>query len=296
VEVCRPQSLVEALAALGRCAGSRVIAGGTDLVPQLCGLSEQVPVLVDISDLAELKFVHVEDGQVVVGAAVSHAELTGHPLVRTFAPLLARACAQVGSPQVRNRGTIGGNLGTASPAGDSLPVLVALGAELRLRDAGGTRDLPVGQFLVGPKRTTLRAAELIIEVRIPCRRFGETGFFYKVGARRSGSIALASAAGWMRLTSAGSFESIAVALGSVGPTVVMAQGLSSLLEGARPTDQELWGAVQTINDEVQPIDDIRASADYRRGVVVDLVYAGITTSRERMMAKHPFVAPHTSLT
>jgi CO/xanthine dehydrogenase FAD-binding subunit len=272
----KPRSLSEALALLTETPGAQVIAGGTDLVPQMHLTIEKLRPLVDVSDLSELQQVEVVGDRLNIGAGLTHAALSVHPQVRMYAPLLAKACGQVGSPQIRNRGTLGGNLGTASPAGDTLPALEALGAVVRLATQNQARDLPLSEFLLGPKTTALRSSELIVGVTVPRRRFGQTGFYYKVGSRRSGSIALASAAGWMRLTPQGRFEDVSIALGSVAPTVVRARRLGLALSGACPSEEELREAVNTITTEIQPIDDIRASAGYRRQVVIELAYRGLT--------------------
>src|SRR4051812_45663092 len=191
--VTAPTSLADALAALADEPGSLVLAGGTDLMVQVTeGMRRPGPApVLALAGVPELRAVRREGDDLVVGAGVTYTELMGEP-VADAAPALAQAARTVGSPQIRNAGTLGGNLGTASPAGDTLPVLVALGAAVELASATGTRVVAIGEFLTGPKATALEPSELIVGVRIPMRRGPQE--YLKVGVRNAMVIAVASVA------------------------------------------------------------------------------------------------------
>ncbi|MGI9860140.1 xanthine dehydrogenase family protein subunit M [Moorella naiadis] len=277
MEVLKVKTIYDTLELLKAYPGARVIAGGTDLVPLLKKEILSLPALIDISDVPELKAIKLEGDILIIGAGNNHARLACHPLVLTFAPLLARACARVGSPQVRNRGTLGGNLGTASPAGDTLPALVASGAYLYLSRIDGERQVAAERFFQGPNITDLQPGEIIKAVAIPARQYNQTGFYYKVGLRQSMSIALASVAGWLAITPEGYVEKARIVLGAVGPTIVCVNRCAALLEKSKLDYTIIQQAAGIVAEEVYPIDDIRATAAYRRQLAVDLVFKGLVT-------------------
>jgi CO/xanthine dehydrogenase FAD-binding subunit len=219
--------------------------------------------------VAELRQWDLTSDELVLGAGVSYATLAS-PELASAVPALAAAARTVGSPQIRNAGTIGGNLGTASPAGDTLPVLVVLGARVDLVGPSGWRSLPVRDFLVGPKRTALGRGELIALVRVP--RWRGPQEFMKVGTRNAMVIAIASLAFAIDLGR----TRVGVALGSVGPTVVHATAAAATLEErltwssngialAEPSDVDRFAA--DVARVSAPIDDHRSSATYRRHAV-----------------------------
>ncbi len=189
VTVTVPTSLDDALTALEDEPAGLVLAGGTDLMVQVNEGVRRPGSVVALGGVDDLRRVHREGDELVIGAAVTYTGLMDDA-VATLAPALAQAARTVGSPQIRNAGTIGGNLGTASPAGDTLPVLVALGATVVLASRSGTRALPIGDFLRGPKSTALAPGELILDVRIPVARGPQE--YLKVGVRNAMVIAVAS--------------------------------------------------------------------------------------------------------
>jgi CO/xanthine dehydrogenase FAD-binding subunit len=203
---------------------------------------------------------------VTIGAAVSYSELERAPLA-DLVPALAQASRTVGSPQIRNAGTLGGNLGTCSPAGDALPVLAALDATVELASAAGRRSMPVGEFMLGVKRTALQPGELVVSVTVPIID-GWQGYA-KVGVRNAMVIAVASAC----LVIDRPHRRIAVALGSVGPTIVRCPEAERLLASAidwttfevSTVDLGRFGA--GVSAASQPITDHRSTAEYRRHAV-----------------------------
>jgi CO/xanthine dehydrogenase FAD-binding subunit len=275
VAVLLPQSLDDALAALAGDASLEVLAGGTDLLVE-CTYGERRPERVlSLRRVAELREWRVDGGDVVLGARTTYADLMAPPLA-DLVPALAQAARTVGSPQIRATGTVGGNLATGSPAGDTLPVLYALDAAVELASVRGRRTLPVQELVVGPKRTALAPGELITTVRVPVAAGPQE--FLKIGVRNAMVIAIASCALVVDVAA----RRLACALGSVGPTVI------------RDRDAEEWAAgeidwssgtgvdvatADAFGDRMRaaasPIDDHRATAEYRRHAVGVLAARGL---------------------
>ena len=270
-----PTGLDEALAALADAPDAHVLAGGTDLMVELNHGRRRPPAVIAVGRVPELRGWSVEDGGVLrVGAATTYAELMS-PGPAAWSPALAAASRTVGSPQIRNAGTIGGNLGTASPAGDTLPVLVALDAEVELASASGRRRLPVAEFLTGPKRTALAPAELIVGVRFPSLGSAGAQEYLKVGTRNAMVIAVASCA----VVVEPAHHAVRVGLGSVGPVPLRAPAAE-----AWATEHVDWadGAVddpdtfgRLVAEAARPIDDHRSTAAYRRHAVAVLAARGL---------------------
>lgn len=218
-DYCVPTGLNEAVGILGQYREkARILAGGTDLIIALRKREISPEILVDIRKISELKEIKRDGSYLSVGAAVPFAGLTSHPLVRELAPLLAQAASEVGSPQIRNRGTIGGNVGTASPAGDLLAPLTALEAEILVAGAGGTRRIPIDKFLDrrGPER--LQPGEIICQALIPLPGSKETrSAFVKLGRREALAVSRMSLALYLEMREA-SVGKARLALGAVGTT------------------------------------------------------------------------------
>ncbi|MEM8618277.1 MAG: FAD binding domain-containing protein [Actinomycetota bacterium] len=250
---------------------SIVLAGGTDLMVEVNdGRLRPLPDadVVAVNRIAELRsWRHdVAAATVTIGAAVTYSEMLAEPLAQ-LVPALAEAARTVGSPQIRNAGTLGGNLGTCSPAGDGLPVLAALGASAEVASTQGRRSVPVVDVMQGPKRTTLGSGDLIVSFTLPVTD-GWQGYA-KVGVRNAMVIAIASTC----LVLDRQRRSVGLALGSVGPTVLRAPELEAAFAAALDwrTMSVHADAVRTFADGAAafaaPIDDHRASADYRRHAI-----------------------------
>jgi CO/xanthine dehydrogenase FAD-binding subunit len=268
VAVVIPRSLPEALAALDAHPDALVLAGGTDVMVELNEGRRRLAgddAVVVVNRIPELRTWTVDRQAAVVriGAGVTYAELAGPPLADLL-PALGHAARTVGSPQIRSAATIGGNLGTCSPAGDGLPVLAALDATVDLVGAAGARSLPFGDFMVGAKRSARQPGELITAVTVP-RLEGWQGYS-KVGVRNAMVIAISGACLAVDETT----RSVRLALGSVAPTIVRAPEAESLAADAVdwPGRAVAEGAVQEFGRRAagaaRPIDDHRASAAYRR--------------------------------
>jgi CO/xanthine dehydrogenase FAD-binding subunit len=268
MDVLAPQTLEEALDLKSGRPEAVPIAGGTDLMVELNFDRRRPEAIIDVASLAELAECRREDGAVFLGAGVTYATIMRE--LREFVPLV-QASRTVGSPQIRNRGTVGGNLGTASPAGDALPVLAAYDAEIQLvREGGATRTLPWDEFLLGPKKTALEPQELILGARWRIPR--GPGSFSKVGPRNSMVISIAG----LCLQVDEASRSIRIALGSVGPTIIRASeaeaffGESMQAAGAwdepavRLSDRVVNGFAERVMEAVRAIDDVRGIAAYRR--------------------------------
>lgn len=264
VAVLSPPSLDAALAALADDPHLTVLAGGTDLMVQVnYGVCRPGGVL-SLRRVPELRGWRVDDGAVVLGAGTTYAELL-EPELATLAPGLARAARTVGSPQIRNTGTIGGNLVTASPAGDTLPVLAAADAAVELASTNGRRTVAVTEFLIGPKRTALAPGELVVAVRLPVAAGPQE--YLKVGVRNAMVIAVVSCAVVVDVVA----RRLGVALGSAGPVPVRCRDAEAFAADAvdwaagTPAPPEvLAGFADRVAAAATPIDDHRATAAYRR--------------------------------
>jgi CO/xanthine dehydrogenase FAD-binding subunit len=234
-------------------------AGGTDLMVEVNARRLRPAALLDLSRVEELREWGRDNGRVFVGAGVTFTRIESE--LAEFTPLV-EAARSVASPQIRNRATIGGNVATASPAGDSLPVLAAYDADVIVASAEtAPRRVPITTFLVGPKRTSLAADELIVGVE--WNAFEQPGSFAKVGRRNAMVIAIASAC--LQVDEEGH---VRLALGSVAPTVVRAPAAEMFAVGLDWSDPEVLARFGRIAaSEAEPIDDRRGSAEYRRHVV-----------------------------
>jgi CO/xanthine dehydrogenase FAD-binding subunit len=247
MDVLTPRSLDEALRMKAEQPDALPIAGGTDVMVELNFDWRRPPALLNLNEVGELKGWSRENGALRLGAGLTYAEAMEAPLAQEL-PALAEASRTVGSPQIRNRGTIGGNLGTASPAGDALPPLLVEEAEVELASVRGERRVPLSEFVVGPKRNVLDEGELIVAVRV--RPSGAPQTFMKVGPRNAMVIAVVSLA-LVADRERGEFRA---SFGSAGPVpgLVIA-----------PFDQRETFAEQ-VAAAASPIDDVRGTAAYRR--------------------------------
>lgn len=273
-----PFSLDEAVRAVAEHPDAVVLAGGTDLMVEVndgrrrLGPGTPGPTVVAVDRVAELRTWSLDPvrNELTIGAAVTYTELLAEPLA-SLLPALAQAARTVGSPQIRNAGTVGGNVVTCSPAGDTLPVLSALDATVELASPGSVRSLPVHDFMLGVKRTALARGELVTAVTVPIL----TGWqgFAKVGVRNAMVIATASACVATDLPS----RSIRIALGSVAPTVIRCHDAETFARDTVDwtrgsiTLEHARGVAARAADASRPIDDHRSTAAYRRHAVSVLV-------------------------
>lgn len=259
----RPQNLTEALELKAAHPGGTPIAGGTDLMVALNFDKRRPEVIIDLTACSELQEWSRSNGTIRIGAGVPYSRLIAE--LAGDLPGLAIASRTVGSPQIRNRGTLGGNLGTASPAGDGIPPLVAVGAEVELASSNGTRSMPVTEFITGVKENALRDDELIAAVLVPAARGPQQ--FSKIGTRNAMVIAVATLSVALDVE----VETVGAALGSCSPRPLRAAdaeafiaaeldwtGRSPLPESAATRFGEL------VAEAARPIDDVRGTAAYRK--------------------------------
>lgn len=253
----------ELLAERGRRA--KIIAGGTDLMVALNARSLDAEEFIDIWRLNELRGIDDEGETIRIGALTTYTQLIKSPLIQLSVPALAEASRTIGAIQIQNRGTIGGNIANASPAGDSLPVLAAFDAEVEIGSVRGVRRVAFNSFYTGYRQTVMEPDEILIAVRLRKLKPNERSFFFKVGARRAQAISKIVMAVKVGITGA-VVDSIGIALGSVAPTVMRGYQTESLLTNATLDATIVDRAMNTISQEIAPITDVRSTEHYRRTV------------------------------
>jgi CO/xanthine dehydrogenase FAD-binding subunit len=244
----------------------RPVAGGTDLLVQVTGeLGPPPERVLDIWGLDELRGIALDGDELVIGALTTYTELRQSALVNELLPALAAASATIGAAQIQNRGTIGGNLVNASPAGDTLPIWLATDAAIVLGSAAGERPVGAGSFFTGYRETARRDEELVLRVRVPLlpRRHVR---FRKVGTRRAQAISKVVLAVSWQTGEDGTWQATRVALGSVAATPVRATRTEAALDEHHPVRDTADSAVAALEGEIHPIDDVRSTADYRTRV------------------------------
>jgi CO/xanthine dehydrogenase FAD-binding subunit len=266
-----PTSLDEAYALLADGAAWRPLAGGTDLLVQITGELGPAPERVlDLWRLDELRGIERRDGVLELGALTTYSELRRSPEVAAALPELGAAAATIGAAQIQNRGTIGGNIANASPAGDTLPLLMATDAEIVVGGPRGERTVAARDFFPAYRRTARADDELILRVRIPLSE-GRSVRFRKVGTRRAQAISkVVMALAWR--AEGERWHDVRLALGSVAATPVRATATERVLEGQRPSAEVAARAVEALGAEIHPIDDVRSSADYRLSVATRVLH------------------------
>ena len=268
-----PLALSDALALLAADDTARPVAGGTDLVVAARqGRKPLPPSIVAIDRIAELDHHAVVDGALVLGALTSHDWIAGSAEVRGAWTALADASAIVGSPATRGTGTLGGNLMNASPAADTTGPLVVLDASVTLRSAGGgERIVAVADLASGPGRTVAATGELLTTVTVPRPARGSGSAYIRLEYRRAMEIAVVGAAAFVTLRGDGRIAAARVALTAVAPTIVRAPGAEVLLVHAAADASTFRAAAEAAAADARPIDDVRASADYRRAMLAVVV-------------------------
>lgn len=261
--VLTPTTAAEAVAALAREPKALALAGGTDLMVSWNMGTLNGRVIVDLSRLSSWRRIAVEKRSVRLGALVTHARIQAHPALRRHFPLLAEACAVVGAAQIQNRGTIGGNVANASPAGDTFPALAVYEAVVHCLGPDGARAVPILDFFAGVKKTALRPGELIAEIELPVPARPARAWFRKVGTRAAQAISKTVFAGLLRLRKDGTVEDVRLALGSMAPTVRRLKAAESFLLGRRLDAAAVERAAELMDADVSPIDDIRSTREYR---------------------------------
>jgi len=250
---------------------SKVVAGSTDLILEIeRGLHRGKTTIIDISRIPGLDtIVRDEKGNIHIGALVTHNQVAASPIIQTYARCLAEASYQVGSPQIRNRGTVAGNVITASPANDTISPLIVLDAELVLVSKQGERRLKVEDFYTGVRHTKLKDSEICVEIIIPSQTSGSFSTFYKYALRNAQAISLVNAAVSVEMHE-NRINQVRIAVGAVAPTVVRLKNMESAITGKKLSDMQSFDFI-VATKEISPISDIRSSDQFRSEMVQVIV-------------------------
>ncbi len=257
---------------------ARIVAGGTDLVVELDrGAHSDVELLIDVSALPQLATIEETDDGIRLGAGVTHNQVVASELCRQRLLPLAQACLEVGSPQLRNRATVVGNVVTASPANDTISALLALGASIEMTSVDGVLTVPLADFFTGFRATVRRPNELVTALLLPGLGERQRGVFVKAGLRRAQAISVVHLAVVVGLAEDGRVTEARAALGSVAPTVIEVAGLAAALIGQPLDDDAIERGRRLAVATASPIDDLRATADYRSSVVGTMMARALQT-------------------
>jgi xanthine dehydrogenase iron-sulfur cluster and FAD-binding subunit A len=262
----RPASIGEVLTLLDlHQESARVIAGGSDLLLEMQRKVRDVAVLIDLSAIEGLDAISHDNGHIIIGPMTTHRAIVDSDVIQRHGLPLAQASLEVGSAQLRNRATVAGNLITASPANDTISALLALDASVTLASARGTRVVPLSGFYLGVRRTVMQPNEFLTQISFPALTDSDQGIFAKIGLRSAQAISVVHGAAVIS-TSRSKVQHARIALGSVAPVVVLIEA-AELLNGHGLTDEVIAACAAAAADEVQPISDVRATAEYRSSMV-----------------------------
>jgi len=244
---------------------AKVIAGGTDLLFEMEKGAVAFPILISLRNISQLSRISFNPKSGLrLGAAITIHEAETSPIIKENYPLIAQAASQLGMLQVRNQATVGGNLCQASPAGDMIPPLMALGALLNLQSVSGQRVVQIENFFKGPRKTILKSGEILKEILIPSPEPNNSQAFLKYSRMGSVDLAIVNVAVKICLKEDHKCEEACICLGGVAPTVIRARLTESLIKGKKLDDDLIQKAGEKVLEEVQPISDVRASSEYRR--------------------------------
>jgi carbon-monoxide dehydrogenase medium subunit len=268
---------------------ARVVAGGTDLILELeRGVRKGVDTLIDVTRIPNLNQITIDEDEIIhLGALVTHNDCAASKLIRKRAYPLARAAWEVGAPQIRNRGTIAGNLITGSPANDTITPLMALGAKVRLVSAKRTRVVPLKKFYLGVRKTVMETDEMLVDIFFPALSKSQHGTFIKLALRRAQAISLVNAAiildvstGSTRSLKSATVKSASITLGAVTPIITHASKAEKFLAGKKLNEKNITAAAELAVKSAKPIDDVRGSANYRNEMVRVITQRGLTAIRD----------------
>jgi carbon-monoxide dehydrogenase medium subunit len=265
----RPRSLREALGLLNKNkAQARVFAGGTDLVLQMKERLLMPLVVVDVKNLPDCNRLEwSKGGGLRLGAAVPLSKLLSSEVLPKEFGLLRQACSVIGSAQVKNRATVGGNICNAAPSADSAPALICLGAKAVLKSSGEMRKVSLDKFFIAPGKTVIKEGEILAEIQVPTPPANSAGCYLRHTTRAEMDIAVAGVASFLELTKEGKVKTVRIALSAVAPIPRRAYQAEAVLKGKMLTADIIGTAAETAAGEASPISDIRGSAEYRREMV-----------------------------
>jgi carbon-monoxide dehydrogenase medium subunit len=275
-----PASVSDAVGLLARLgAEAKVLAGGHSLLPMMKLRFAQPAHLVDLGRIAELKGIFESGGTITIGAMTTENEIVWSTLLQEKCPLLVEGARQISDPQVRYRGTIGGDIAHGDPGNDHPALMLALGASFVLRGTGGERTVSADAFFRGTYETALDASEILTQIRIPVPQAG-TGYCYAKLKRKTGDFAAAAAAVLLRMKN-GSVDDVRIALTNVGPTPLRAAAAEASLRGKSPDDAALAEAARRAMQVCAPLADQRGDAEYKTAMAGEMTVRALTTARAR---------------
>jgi len=268
-----PQKIEEALEILSQYGKEiKVIAGGTDLLIQYYDRLYEVGSWLDLKNIKELKEIKIHQNQVEIGAMVTHAQLEKSEDIKKYFPVLSQAAADIGSPQIRNRGTIGGNIVNASPAGDLLSTLMAYDAQFKLLSLQKEALISAEEFFIGPKKTILEPAQLLIQIILPLPSERTYGSWIKIGKRKALIIATITLALVVEMAEDNkTVKDVRTCLGSVAPTPIEIKEIREKMIGKKFNQLDFNQLGQIVEDKISPIDDIRGTREYRKDVAKNIM-------------------------
>ena len=266
-----PTSIEEALSVLESQANdgqrTQILAGGTDVLVQMRSIDKEPRTLVDIKHLAETNELSIGADEIFIGAAIPSAALNENDELKGLLPGLIEAADLIGSTQIQGRATIGGNLCNSSPAGDTIPALVAVSAVCVIASPGGSREVDVGDFVTGVGQNCLESNEFLVGLKIPRPGNNSSDAYLRFIPRPEMDIAVAGAGVALTLDDGGTCTAARVAIGAVAPTVLLVEAAASALVGTKVDDDALNAAAAACSDAASPITDKRGTVEYRKKVV-----------------------------
>lgn len=268
-----PQKIEEALEILSKYGKEiKIVAGGTDLLIQYYDRLYEIGAWLDLKNIKELKEIKINQNQMEIGAMVTHIQLEKSQDIKKYFPVLSQAAADIGSPQIRNRGTIGGNIVNASPAGDLLAPLMAYKAKFKLLSTQGEKIILAEEFFTGPKKTILEPAQLLIRIILPLSSEKIYGCWIKVGKRKALIIATITLALVVEIAEEDkTIEDVRACLGSVAPTPIEIKEIRKIMLGKNFSQLDFDQLGQLVKDKISPIDDIRGTREYRKDVAKNIM-------------------------
>lgn len=275
-----PESLDEALSLLAELENATPVIGGTDLMVAMRNGVSVPSHVVDLNEIPELNYVKEEEGIIMIGATATHSQVANSPLV-TGIHSLVDSVSRIGSPQIRNRGTITGNICNASPAADSAPPLLVHMAEVEIQSIDSKRTIPIEDLFAGPKINSLEPGELLTEIRIPVPPVGSASSFKRIGRRRAFTLSVVSAAAYIQMEDEECTDA-KVAFGSVAITPLRVREAESLLTGSKLDEVTINAASKAVYEAVKPITDVRGTSEYRKDMCPVLMRRAIDQCMERL--------------
>lgn len=277
-EFLSPKTIEETIALMDQYGQkAKVLAGGTDLIPQMKNREVKPEYLLGLSQIPDLEGIQfAKRSGLKLGATCKISQIEKSDIIREHYPILTQAASVLGSTEIRNRGTLGGNLCNAAPSADMAPSLLVLGAKAVTASREGERVIPLEDFFLGPGKTVLEADEILVRLEVPPMKPRSGGDYLKLGIRKAMDLAVVGVAAVISLESKnGTCKEAKLALGAVAPTPIRAKEAEGVLIGKKVDEEVIQSAAETASREASPISDIRASEEYRRSMIRVLTHRAI---------------------